>query len=462
MNTKKGKKVLVVDDEKLIRWSLEHQLSSWEYNVDTAENVAETYNKLKENLPDLVLLDIKLPDGNGIEILERIKNISDDIAVIMITAEGTVETAVQAMKLGAYDYISKPFNMAELQQLIQKALDAAEMKKSLDYYRADKIVDLTRDQLIGESEEFSKVQEIISKVAASPVDIILILGESGTGKNVVARTIHNYSERADRPFVTIECTTIPENLLESELFGHEKGSFTNAHATKKGLFELANSGTAFIDEIGDLPLSMQAKLLRVVDEKRFKRVGGVTEMDIDVRIIAATNMNLERAVTEKKFRRDLYYRLNIVPICLPPLRNRGNDILILANLFLKKYVQQFGKDFKSINSKARDILLDYSWPGNVRELRNAIERAVLLENGEEIMADHLMLKQAYFGPPEKEDEEIDISPNNTLTIDEVEIKMITNALKQSRGNQTRAARILGISRDVLRYRIKKYNIEKAV
>ncbi len=451
------KSVLVVDDEKLIRWSLKNKLSSWGYSVEVAEDAKEAYARLEKHLPNLVLLDIKLPDESGIDVLQRIRDISADVAVIMITAEGTVETAVQAMKLGAYDYISKPFNLSEMQMVVERALEKSEMKRSLDYYKADKIAGMARKKLIGTSRSFTEVLELIQKVAVSPVATVLLLGESGTGKNVIARAIHNQSERADKPYVTIECTTIPENLLESELFGHEKGAFTDAYSSKKGLFELAGAGTVFIDEIGDLPLAMQAKLLRVIEEKRFKRVGGIVDFDADVRIIAATNMDLETAVQNKRFRRDLYYRLNVVPIGLPPLRERGEDVILLAEFFMREFNQQFNKSFTAINPGAKKLLLEYPWPGNIRELRNALERAVLLESGEEILAEHLWLKTGLVEKAEQR-ETIETSFGNDLTMDEMEAEMIRRALKVADGNQTRAAQILGVTRDVLRYRMKKHSI----
>lgn len=449
------KRILVVDDEKLIRWSLQNKLSSWGYTAETAENAAEAYSCLKKKQPDLVLLDIKLPDGNGMEILEKIRSIYDDTAVIMITAEATIETAVKAMKLGAYDYITKPFNLEEMHVLIKKALEKSEMKKSLEFYETHQRSSLTREPIIGESKSFREVMELVGKVSSSPVATVLLLGESGTGKNVLARAIHCKSERADKPFVTIECAAIPENLLESELFGYEKGAFTDARSTKKGLFELANNGTIFIDEIGDLPLLMQAKLLHAIEEKRFKRVGGVIDYEVDVRIIAATNLDLEMAVQQKQFRRDLYFRLNVVPICLPPLRERDNDIILLANHFMESFNRQFNKSFSRITSNARKQLLEHTWPGNVRELRNIFERAILLEQGEELKSKYLALKPA---------RRLEVATgvfrlDSDKTMDEMETEMIAAAMSKAGGNQTKAAKALGITRDVLRYRIKKYKLK---
>lgn len=453
------KSVLVVDDEKLIRWSLGNKLTSWGYDVETAENVKSAYESLSERIFDLVLLDIKLPDGNGIDILGRINAVAPDTTVIMITAEGTVETAVQAMKLGAYDYISKPFNLDEMRVLIEKALEKADMRKNLDHFKAKKKSDMTRNPLIGESKAFMKILELIDKVAASPSATVLLSGESGTGKNIIAREIHNRSDRADRPFVTIECTTMPENLIESELFGHEKGAFTDARSIKKGLFELANTGTVLVDEVGDLPSNMQSKLLRVIDERRFKRVGGVMDFVVDVRIIAATNIDMEAAVEQKRFRRDLYFRLNVVPVQLPTLHERENDVILLAEYFMQEFNRQFNKNFAVISDDAKMLMLDYHWPGNIRELRNAVERAVLLESDSEIKPDHLFLKPMH-APRSDEPETLDRRIDSNLSLDEVEADMIRRALKVSGGNQSKAAQILGVSRDVLRYRIKKYGIGK--
>ncbi len=454
------KKVLVVDDEKLIRWSLKNKLSSWGYDVETTEDVKTTYQVLAKQLPDLVLLDIKLPDGNGIDILEKINSITDDIVVIMITAEGTVETAVKAMKLGAYDYISKPFDLGEMQILLEKAFEKIEMKRSLDYFQASNKANRSREHLIGESRPFLEVLQMVKKVASSPTATVLLLGESGTGKNVIARAIHDESNRADKPYITIECTTIPENLLESELFGHEKGAFTDARSVKKGMFELANGGTVFVDEVGDLPLILQGKLLRIIDEQHFRRVGGVVDLEIDVRIITATNMDLEDAVNKKQFRRDLFYRLNVIPIHLPPLRERGEDILLLAEHFMHEFSLQLNKDFSAISPDAQELLLQHDWPGNIRELRNVIERAVLLESGNTILREHIILKQrTNMSIPAPQE----IAPlKNDLTLNEFEAAMIKQALKEAGGNQTKAADILGVSRDVLRYRMKKYKINTDV
>ncbi|HUU45071.1 MAG TPA: sigma-54 dependent transcriptional regulator [Acidobacteriota bacterium] len=453
--------ILVVDDEKLIRWSLDSKLRSWGYEVETAEDAQTAIGIVEERLPDLVLLDIKLPDGDGVDVLERIRELSADMAVIMITAEGTVETAVRAMKLGAYDYLSKPFDLAEMRILIEKALEHREMKRSLDYFQAEKRAKQARDRLIGESPRFMEVVEFVRQVAASPTEIVLLLGESGTGKNVVARAIHNQSERADRPFVTIECTSIPEQLLESELFGHEKGAFTDARATKKGLLELAKTGTVFIDEIGDLPLSMQAKLLRVIEDKRFKRVGGVVDFEVDARIIVASNKNLAEAVNAKLFRADLYFRLNVVPIHLPPLREREHDIIVFAEFFMERFNRQFNKSFTSISDAAARELLTYPWPGNVRELRNAMERAILLGSGDELEPEHFVLDHGLTENAETTPSPTALPAREGQTLDEFETDMIRRALEEADGNQTQAARSLGISRDVLRYRMKKYGLSHA-
>jgi len=450
------RRVLVVDDEKLIRWSLEEKLTSWGYNVNTAADAESAYRALDKRLPDLVLLDIKLPDASGIDILAKIREKSQDVAVIMITAEATVESAVQAMKLGAYDYISKPFNLEEMQILIEKSLEKKEMGRTLDYYEAERQAGRSREKLIGESPRFTEVHQLISKVAKSPVATVLVQGESGTGKNLVARAIHTQSDRSEKPFVTIECTTIPENLLESELFGHERGAFTDAHSAKKGLFELGHTGTVFINEIGDLPTSMQVKLLRIIEDQSFKRVEGITDLHVNVRIIAATNMDLQRAVEEKRFRRDLYFRLNVVPMYLPPLRERSTDALLLADYFREEFNRQFGKSFTQISSEAKSLVLAHPWPGNVRKLRNPIERAVLLESGDEILPEHLMLSQHGI---EQLSEGSPVRADAPQTIEEMEMDMIRRAIHAAEGNQTQAARILGVSRDVLRYRMKKYGLE---
>ncbi len=458
-----AQKILVIDDEKLIRWTLEQHLVKEGYDVVTAESAEKGLELLTENAPDLILLDNRLPEMSGLELLEKLKAPERGLMVIMITAYGMVETAVKALKLGAYDYISKPFNLEELTFVIKKALEAGALRTQVNQLRKECSAQV--DTIMGECDDMVKVKDLIKKIARSDATTVLIQGESGTGKELVAKAIHYGSARADKPFMAINCAALPVNLLETELMGHEKGAFTDAKAAKKGLFELADGGTVFLDEIGDMDMSMQAKLLRMLEEKTFKRVGGIKDITVDVRLVSATNQELSKAMSEGAFRKDLYYRLQVVPIVLPPLRKRGRDVLLLANHFIAYFSRESHKKIHRITKEAEEILLAYSWPGNVRELKNVIERAMILEVENELQPEHL--------PQELIDNVADAGaqvlgapisldgftiPESGLSIEDVEHALVKKSLDMANGNQTKAAELLKMPRDAFRRRMKRFGL----
>jgi len=446
-------KILVVDDEHLIRWSLEQSLRKQGYDVQTAGTGEDALRHIQEEPPDLMLLDIQLPGMDGLEVLSRVKEIDEELVVIMVTALGVLETAVKAMRLGAYDYINKPFNLDELAIIVRKALETRDLRKEVAHLRSTQSGKYGVDNITSASRQMQQVLDMVRKVARSDASTVLIQGESGTGKELIAKAIHYESARCERPFMAINCAAVPATLLESELLGHEKGAFTDAKAQKKGLFEVADGGTIFLDEIGDMEMGMQAKLLRVLEERSFRRIGGTKEIPIDVRIISATNQELLKKIEEKEFRGDLYYRLQVIPIYLAPLRERREDIMPLVETFINHFNREFGKSVKGISKMAAKFLVEYGWPGNVRELRNIIERAIILESGETLMLEHLpreMISRASDGilsfrlPPEGVD------------IENVERELIRQALEISDGNQSLAAKKLNLGIDAFRYRMKKF------
>jgi two-component system, NtrC family, response regulator AtoC len=456
----KRNKILVVDDEHLIRWSLEQNLKKQGYEVVTAGDGEEALRLVREEQPDLVLLDIQMPGISGIEALEKIKDYDEDIVVIMVTAHGGLETAVNAMRLGAYDYVSKPFNLDELAIIIRKALENTDLKIEVARLRTE-----TKKggppNIIGESRQVKQLMEVLEKVARSEASTVLVQGESGTGKELVAKWLHYSSHRADKPFIAINCAAVPATLLESELFGHEKGAFTDAKNTKKGLFELADGGTVFLDEIGDMEMGMQAKLLRFLEDRSFRRIGGGRVFSVDVRIISATNKDLQKAIEEKTFRNDLYYRLQVIPIHLVPLRERKEDIIPLANHFIEVYNKDFNKKVQGITGMAGRILTDYGWPGNVRELKNVIERAIILGNEDTLMLEHLPLEIVAKGSPQSGPPLATFRlPNEGIDIEEVEKELIRQALDSTEWNQSKAAKKLSLGIDAFRYRMKKFGYLK--
>jgi len=451
-------RILVIDDEKLIRWSLEKNLTKEGFEVELASDGEEALEKIRAFLPDAVLLDNKLPGRNGLEILPEIKSINPSIAVIFMTAYGTIETAVQAIKSGAFDYVNKPLVFDEVNLLLRNALEKTSLEKEVQELRSHVKQRFGFDNIIGQSDSMKRLFELVKKVANSEASTVLIYGESGTGKDLIARVIHFQSRRAQAPFMAINCASLPEHLMESELFGHEKGAFTDAKSLKLGQFELAEGGTVYLDEIGDLDPGLQAKLLRFIEEKTFKRVGGIKDIEVDVRIVAATHKDLEKAVQESRFRQDLFYRLKVIPIHIEPLRNRQSDIIPLLKYFLDYFNREFGKDVRKVSADVQKIFLEYSWPGNVRELRNIVERIVLLETGDTIdlraLPPDLML-----APSQMSSEPIDIDiPDQGLPLEQVEYHLVLKALKKANQNQTKAAKFLSISRDALRYKMKKHGI----
>jgi two-component system, NtrC family, response regulator PilR len=453
-------KILVVDDEKSMREFLEIMLRKEDYKVSLAPNGEEVLRIIERDIFDLVLLDIRMPKMDGIAVLKKIKALSPETVVIMITAYASADTAIKAMKEGAYDYITKPFKVEEIKLIIKNALEKRNLQKENTLLKQVIRDRYHFDNIIGQSSKMLALYDLLDKVGPTKTNI-LITGESGTGKELVAKAVHYSSPRKDRPFVTLNCGAIPEPLIESELFGHMKGAFTDAIATKKGLFEVADEGTLFLDEISELPLLMQVKLLRVLQDREFKRVGGTEDIRVDVRIIAATNKDLEEAVREKQFREDLFYRLNVIQVKLPPLRERREDVPLLAMHFLQKFSKELNKTISNISSEALQLLLDYDYPGNVRELQNIIERAVALEANPELTAqnlrsyldDHLQLKKGGL--------ELDI-PNEGINleklVEEIERTLLLKALNRTHGIKKKAAELLGINFRSMRYRLDKYGL----
>ena len=457
--TVKLNKILVVDDEHLIRWSLEQNLKKQGYEVFTAGTGEDALQVAREEQPDLVLLDIQLPGISGIEVLEKIKEFDEDIIVIMVTAHGGLETAVNAMRLGAYNYVNKPFNLDELSIIVKKALETSDLKREVARLRSE--TKKSAPNIIGGSRQITSMMEVLGKVANSEAATVLVQGESGTGKELVAKWIHYSSKRSEKPFIAINCAAVPATLLESELFGYEKGAFTDAKATKKGLFELADGGTVFLDEIGDMEMGMQAKLLRFLEDRSFRRVGGSRVFTVDVRIISATNKELLKSIEEKTFRNDLYYRLQVIPIFIPALRERREDIIPLALHFIEVYNKDFNKKVQGIDENAKRMMLEYGWPGNVRELKNVIERAIILGNEEILLAENLPLEVvSKLKPAGNAPLQTFQLPPEGVDIEEVEKDLIKQALDITEWNQSKAAKMLNLGVDAFRYRMKKFGFLK--
>jgi two-component system, NtrC family, response regulator AtoC len=444
--------VLVVDDERLIRWSLTKRLRAEGYDVLEAENGTDALERVAEGV-DLVLLDYKLPDIDGVTVLRKIKETDQDILVILLTAYATVETAVEAMKIGAYHFANKPFDLDELIATVERALETTRLRREVRQIRAKEARPYSVNRIVGASESMVDLRNLVSKVAASPASTVLLTGESGTGKDLVAKALHYASDRASRPFMNITCSALPEALLESELFGHERGAFTDARLQKRGLLETADGGTVFLDEVGEMVPALQAKLLRFLEEKAFKRVGGSADIRVDVRIIAATSRVLQEEVAKGRFRGDLYYRLNVLPLALPPLRAHLADVPMLVDFFVDGFNREFRKNILGAAPGALRLLQSYGWPGNVREMRNVIERAMLLAEGPLLQARDFAALTAV--APSAETFEL---PPAGVDLEQLERSLVMQALRRCGGKQTRAATLLGLNRDQIRYRIEKFGL----
>ncbi len=455
-------RVLVVDDDKGMREVLEIMLSKEGYQVTSAPGGREALNICQKSKFDVVITDLKMPRVDGIDVLKGIKESSPETMVVLVTAYASGETAVAAMQEGAYDYLEKNFDIEELKLTVRDALKRKGVEQVHEpSFNAALDGAVSFGNMIAKSKEMLKVFALIRKVANTPANV-LILGESGTGKELVARAVHDMSERKGKAFVAINCGGIPETLLESELFGYMKGAFTGAYADRPGLFEVAKGGTIFLDEIGELPVILQVKLLRAVQEKTFRRVGGSEDIRVDVRIISATNQDLSQKVKDGAFREDLFYRLNVIPIQMPPLRKRKEDIPILARHFIEKYSRQFGKEIRKISSYALELLMDYQFPGNVRELENIIERSVAMEQSNIILPENLVLSG---GAKEEQNKGLDLElPDEGINLDaemaRLERQLIEKALQKAKGTKTKAAQLLNMSRDALNYRIEKLDIRE--
>jgi two-component system, NtrC family, response regulator AtoC len=484
-------KILIVDDESAIRWALNEALRDWGYEPVEAKSVAGALAGFESERPVAVLLDINLPDGSGLDVLREIKSHHPHAVVIMITTNVVLDDTIAALRAGAYDFISKPINLSELQVTIRNGIEAGRLRREVTRMRREQTREFNFDQIVGESDAMKRTIALAHKVAESEASSVLLQGESGTGKDLVARAIHFGSRRAEKPFVAINCAAIPGTLIESELFGYEKGAFTDAKGRKEGLFEQAEGGTIFLDEIGELELGLQAKLLRVLEEGSFRRVGGLKDLPLDVRIIAASNRDLKVESEAGRFRLDLYYRLSVIQIDLPPLRERGADVLALTRHYISRFNEKLRKQIRGLAPEVADLFCRYRWPGNVRELRNVIERVMILEDGDQITT--AWLPRGFVGaeppcPPQAPAiEPVGPTPASAtassaaapapveapapaeaagiatrfplpaggVSLEAVELSLVEQAIERSGGNQTRAAELLGISRDQLRYRLKK-------
>ena len=450
-------KILLVDDDEMIRKSAGAFLRKMGHEVVYATNGREGLERFEQEGADIVISDIMMPDVDGLDFLRSLKERGSDVEVILVTGHGDLETAVEALRHGAFDFFTKPVRLEELKAALERTSRYQSIRREKDRIQArlESLVlaadPVDQSVIIGESDAMAQVGELVAKVARTERTTVLIRGESGTGKELVARAIHRGSPRADAAFISINCTAVPDSLLESELFGHEKGSFTDATQSRKGMFELSHGGTLLLDEVGDMTPASQSKILRALEERVIRRVGGVEEIPVDVRLVAATNQNLDELLNDGSFRQDLFFRLNVFTIDLPPLRERGDDVLLLAYHYLGRYAREFRKDISVIDEAATRLLRRYEFPGNVRELRNLIERAVILADGASLSVNELADLHATAQPA-------DPGVDEHLTLVESERRAIVHALDSSGGNQTAAARRLGIGTDALRYRLKKHNL----
>ena len=471
----RGATVLIVDDERTLARAIRTFMTEAGYEAEVAGDAEKAMEMVESLRPDVVFADVRLPGMSGIDLLRQIREFDPAIPVIIMSAHGTIEGAVEAVKLGAFDYLKKPVDLEELRLLADRAQENAVLRQELSYYRRRAGGGDAFSEILGESPALKAVLEQVLQISAlDETPPVLITGETGTGKGVVARTIHNSGPRAGKAFIDVNCTALPANLMEAELFGYERGAFTDAKESKIGLFEAAEGGFLFLDEVGDLELSLQGKLLRAIEERTVRRVGGIRDRKINVRILAATNRDLGKEVQLNHFRSDLYFRLAVILLHLPPLRERGNDVMLLAEHFLRRFSTKYGKPVRRIDGAARDRLLTYPWPGNVRELSHVIERAVLWSRDSTLTPEHLSLtapgepSRATSSPVREEAAGAENAPRGETAAEpewvgadltEVERSMIERAMQEAGGNQTRAAQRLGISRDTLRYRLKKFGLQ---
>jgi len=464
--------VLVVDDERTLARAVKAFLNEAGYEAEVADNGEQALGLLQSLRPDVVFADVRLPGMSGTDLLRQIREFDPAVPVILMTAYGTIEGAVEAVKLGAFDYLKKPVDLEELKLLADRARETALLKQELSYYRKREAAELSFAGIVGQSPALLAVMDRVRQIAAlDETPPVLITGETGTGKGLVARTLHQSGKRANKPFIDVNCTALPASLMEAELFGYERGAFTDAKESKLGLFEAAEGGFIFLDEVGDLEPSLQGKLLRAIEERTVRRVGGIRDRRIDVRILAATNRNLEDEVRRNQFRGDLYFRLAVILLHLPPLRERGDDVLLLAEQFLQQFSVKYGKQVRRLEPDARDVLMLYPWPGNVRELSHVIERAVLWSRDSTLRVEHLSLAaprpvnedgerpEAGRGTQAPEETSAGGLPPSGVDLTQWERTLIERAMREAGGNQTQAARHLGISRDTLRYRLKKFGIK---
>jgi two-component system, NtrC family, response regulator AtoC len=474
--TVSGSTVLIVDDERTLARAIKAFLEEAGYGAEVAGDGEKALDLLQSLKPDVVFADVRLPGMSGIDLLRRIREFDPAIPVIIMTAYGTIEGAVEAVKLGAFDYMKKPVDLEELKLLADRARENAVLKQELSYYRRRAASEVPFAGILGTSPAIVAVMDQVRQIAAlEEIPPVLITGETGTGKGLVARTLHKSGSRAGKPFIDVNCTALPANLMEAELFGYERGAFTDAKESKLGLFEAAEGGFIFLDEVGDLELALQGKLLRAIEDRMVRRVGGIRDRRVDVRILAATNRNLEREVQQNLFRGDLYFRLAVILLHLPPLRERGEDAVLLAEHFLQRLRGKYGKQVRRIDARARDALLTYPWPGNVRELSHMIERAVLWSRGDTLTLEDLSLPTFPLSGPASEDRAGAVTspdprapamqetpselPASGGDLTHWERTLIERAMREAGGNQTRAAQRLGITRDTLRYRLKKFGLQ---
>lgn len=455
-------KIMIVDDDRFIRIALGEALRSWNYETVEAESVVMAKRIFADEEPAIVLLDIDLPDGSGLDVLNEIKEINPDTIAVMITGNVDVGNTVAALRGGAHDFIGKPVKLEELRVTLRNALETRNLRREVKHVRSEQSRGFNFSEIIGDSETMAQAMELARRVAISDVSSILLNGETGTGKDLFARAIHYASERADLPYLAINCAALPANLIESELFGYEKGAFTDAKQRKEGLFEQGHGGTIFLDEIGEMEISLQAKLLRVLEEGAFRRVGGLKDIPLNARIIAASNRDLKKESEVGNFRLDLFFRLSIIQVDIPPLRDRGDDVLQLAQHYIDRAnLKRRGKHLKGLSPEVARIFKHYRWSGNVRELRNVIERASILEDGDLVTSSHLPADMLMDVPNHGDNATMITLPTNGIPLETVEFELARQAFERTGGNLTRAAKLLDISRDQLRYKLRKAGYETA-